>query len=187
MRLICLLCLLIVQALPVWAQMPVTRLVVGNAAAASVVTAQWDANTDGVTTGYQLLYGTVAGGPYPTIIDTGTATSQVVRDLMPGVPYYFVARAYDAAKVFSPFSNQATVTTAAQTTSTTPCAYVAPNSTVMETRPIGTALQGFNPMAGQAQRIGDLRSWGWKVEWQFDPATQRLFLMAWCQGLGTPG
>jgi hypothetical protein len=75
----------------------------------------------------------------------------------------------------------AAVSRAAELQTVDSCTYIPPGG-AQDTRPIGHALQGFNLMAGQAARIGDLRRWGWRVEWQFDPGSERLFLMAWCVG-----
>jgi hypothetical protein len=72
------------------------------------------------------------------------------------------------------------------------CSYTPVGSTVAETRPSGSVLQGFNAIGpagatgNQAFRIGQLRSWGWLVEWQFVDGSvradklDRLFLIATC-------
>ena len=76
--------------------------------------------------------------------------------------------------------------------SSTGCQYAAPGSTVMTTRPlyrvdpVNGSIQGFNPKEGQAARIAQLRSWGWKVEWQFVDGSfrtdkvDRVYLMIFC-------
>jgi hypothetical protein len=52
---------------------------------------------DGVqgATGYRLYYGE-ASGQYPTVLDTGPATTASVGGLVDGTCYYFVATALDA-------------------------------------------------------------------------------------------
>lgn len=62
------------------------------------------------------------------------------------------------------------------------CAYTPPGG-VAGTRPVGYTVQGVNPEAGQAARFAQLRKDGWFVEWQWDPALRRLFVMAECRGL----
>ena len=69
------------------------------AAQARPYTLQWDANTDGVTTGYQISYGTAPGSYGSTAdIDVGNVTAFQV-DLAPGTTYYFIVRAYGAGNV----------------------------------------------------------------------------------------
>lgn len=54
----------------------------------------WDANTDGVTTGYVVFYGTAPGAYQPANgVDVGNTTEFQV-DLTPGSTYFFVVRAY---------------------------------------------------------------------------------------------
>lgn len=77
-----------------------------------------------------------------------------------------------------------------------PCTYMAPGSTVMEQRPIGQKMQGFNPIGpsgianNQADRIRQLEAWGWRVslsqfvEGNLRPdKIDRLFLIVECKGL----
>lgn len=119
-----------------------------------------------------------AGTP---LICTAPAPAETVALLaVPGQHEVAVglARLDPASGVRSPVARSM----AAQIESVTGCTYIPNGSAVEEMRPIGYAMQGFNAMAGQAQRIGDLRGWGWRVEWQLDPASQKLFLMAWCVG-----
>lgn len=75
----------------------------------------------------------------------------------------------------------------------TSCQYIPPGKTVMETRPVGTSLPGFNSAndatqrAEQAQRIADLRAWGWTVDLSYVNGSgradgiDRVFLVAICQ------
>jgi hypothetical protein len=77
-----------------------------------------------------------------------------------------------------------------------PCTYIAPGGSVMETRPVGQMMQGFNPIGvsgvvnNQADRIRLLKTWGWTVDLaQFVEGNlradkiDRLFLIVRCVGL----
>ena len=57
-----------------------------------------------------------------------------------------------------------------------------PSGGAVGRRAIGDTLQGINGEAGQAVRIQQLRSWGWRVEWDWDGAARRVLVMAWCTG-----
>lgn len=86
----------------------VALLLAVTGASAQTVTAAWDRNTDGVTVGYRLYYGT-ASGVYSTHIDTSD-TVQAPITLAPGSTYYFIVRAYNAASQFGPASSEMSVT-----------------------------------------------------------------------------
>ena len=69
------------------------------------------------------------------------------------------------------------------------CQYAAPGVPIDQAthRDIGHSIQGENPIVTpsgqtQAQRIWQLRAWGYKVEWQHI-GNAKLFLMAWCVGV----
>lgn len=69
------------------------------------------------------------------------------------------------------------------------CQYAAPGVPIDQAthRDIGHSIQGENPIVTpsgqtQAQRIWQLRAWGYKVEWQHI-GNSKLFLMAWCVGV----
>jgi hypothetical protein len=65
-------------------------------------TLEWDANTDNVTTGYRVYYGTAPGTYHPAEgIDVANAT-EFQLDLLPGITYYFVVRAYNANDELGP-------------------------------------------------------------------------------------
>lgn len=78
-----------------------------------------------------------------------------------------------------------------------PCDYAVPGSIVMETRPVGQTIQGFNPIGpsgtvnNQGDRIRQLLIWGWSllvppqfVDGSIRPdKTDRLFLIVQCRGL----
>jgi large repetitive protein len=62
----------------------------------------WDANSDGVTNGYRIYYGTAPGAYQPVDgIDVGNVT-EFQLDLTPGLSFYFVVRAYDAEGELGP-------------------------------------------------------------------------------------
>lgn len=71
------------------------------------VTAAWDANTDGLTAGYQVVVATTAGVTVATL-NVGTATS-VVLPLQPGAAYSVTVRAYTASGALGPPSVEAVV------------------------------------------------------------------------------
>ena len=68
------------------------------------MTAIWEPAGDPVTVGYRLYYGPSSGN-YVIEIDVGNVTSRRL-DLIPGIPYFFVVRAYNAAGVVGPPSNE---------------------------------------------------------------------------------
>jgi hypothetical protein len=76
------------------------------AAQTTTVTATWEANTDSLTRGYILYYGT-SPGSYQWSQDTGAQTSAQIT-LSQGSRYYFIVRAYDATGVLGPPSTEAT-------------------------------------------------------------------------------
>ena len=57
-------------------------------------TLAWDANPEPDVTGYRLLYGTTSGD-YTQAIDAGNTTTATVANLVTGIPYFFVATAYN--------------------------------------------------------------------------------------------
>lgn len=77
------------------------------AAQPRTVSAEWDANTDGATTGYVLSYGTEPG-VYRWTQDAGNATSVRVT-LESGAAYYFSVSAYDARGTRGAGSAEATI------------------------------------------------------------------------------
>jgi hypothetical protein len=80
----------------------------GTAASAQArpYTLRWDANFDGLTTGYLISYGTASGVYGSTAdIDVGNVTSFQV-DLNPGTTYFFIVKAYDAAHQVGPSSTE---------------------------------------------------------------------------------
>ena len=69
------------------------------------VTLQWDPNPEADLAGYKVYYGTSSGN-YSNSLDVGNTTTCTVSNLQDGMPYYFVATAYDAAFVESEFSSE---------------------------------------------------------------------------------
>jgi hypothetical protein len=80
--------------------------------ATGIVTAFWDASTDGVTIGYRLFYGLVPAfdDNDAVKIEAGAATSVAlpIAMMQAGRLYYFRVRAYNMAGVMSPPSNEVT-------------------------------------------------------------------------------
>jgi len=71
-----------------------------SAQRARAVTLAWDPSPDTNVAGYYVHYGTVSGS-YTTHVDTGSATTFQVTDLVPGTTYYFAVTAYNAQKIQS--------------------------------------------------------------------------------------
>jgi putative Ig domain-containing protein/fibronectin type III domain protein len=80
----------------------VLLLVPALAHAASVVL-EWDRNSDGLTAGYYVYYGTQSGN-YSGSVDVGSSTSAVVNMNDPSATYYFAVQAYSATGEKSPLS-----------------------------------------------------------------------------------
>ena len=71
-------------------------LAVASTAEARPYRLLWDANTDGITAGYFVYYGTAPGTYQPADgVDAGNTTEFQVN-LLPGNTYYFQVRAYDS-------------------------------------------------------------------------------------------
>jgi hypothetical protein len=79
-------------------------------ARASSLTLEWNANTDGVTTGYVLVYGLTSGG-YTAQINVGNNDIYVLSGLSDATTYYIAVRAYDAAGNVSALSPEIAVKT----------------------------------------------------------------------------
>jgi uncharacterized protein YxeA len=80
-------------------------LVFAVTALAADVTLQWDPNSEPDLAGYKIYYGTASrtyGGP----IDVGNVTQHTVRDLEPGIKYFFAATAYNEDGYESDYSNE---------------------------------------------------------------------------------
>jgi len=80
----------------------VLLLVPALAHAASVVL-EWDRNSDGLTAGYYVYYGTQSGN-YTGSVDVGSSTSAVVNLNDPSATYYFAVQAYSSTGEKSPLS-----------------------------------------------------------------------------------
>jgi hypothetical protein len=77
--------------------------ILANLAWAGTLTLAWNASPG--ATSYRLHYGE-ASGHYPTVLDTGPATTASVGGLTENTCYYFVATALDDADDESAFSNE---------------------------------------------------------------------------------
>lgn len=86
-------------------------LFLGAATAASaqtsVVTAAWDPNTDGQTSGYMIYYGS-SSGSYQWSYDAGNQTSAQLT-LSRGATYYFTVRGYNTSAQLGPAAAEATI------------------------------------------------------------------------------
>jgi Malectin domain/Fibronectin type III domain len=71
-------------------------------AAGASVMLQWDPSSG--ATGYRIYYG-LAGGSYPTVVETGAAPSSSISGLTEGTRYFFAATAFNAHGE-SDFSNE---------------------------------------------------------------------------------
>jgi hypothetical protein len=78
-----------------------------SAYAQTTVTATWDRNTDALTAGYRVYYGT-SSGTYQWSLDVGNQVNAPIN-LSPGSTYYFAVRAYDVAYQYGPYSAEATI------------------------------------------------------------------------------
>jgi putative Ig domain-containing protein/glucodextranase-like protein len=79
---------------------------------AASVTLEWDSNSDTVTTGYFVYYGT-APGNYSGNVDVGNSTSAIVNLSDSAATYYFAVQAYSATGDKSPLSAELTWKTGA--------------------------------------------------------------------------
>ena len=70
---------------------------------AASVTLEWDRNSDDVTAGYYVYYGTSSGN-YSGNVDVGSSTTAVVNLNDPYATYYFAVQAYSATGDRSPMS-----------------------------------------------------------------------------------
>lgn len=84
------------------------------ASPAQAITASWDPNPPGVpapgdTAGYRVFYGEQSG-EQTVEIEAGMATTVVIPGLQPGVRYFFIVRAYNAAGRLGPVSPEVAFT-----------------------------------------------------------------------------
>ena len=77
----------------------------------TTVDVTWKLNTDGITTGYNVYYATVSGGPY-TQLNGAPLTANFYRHsgLTNGTTYYYIVRAVDASANLSDPSAQVSAT-----------------------------------------------------------------------------
>ena len=76
-----------------------------SAASANSLTIAWDPATDGLTTGYFVVYGT-ASGVYTSRINVGLVTTYRVDGLQDGTRYYFRVQAYGNSGEVSDYSTE---------------------------------------------------------------------------------
>jgi hypothetical protein len=124
----------------------------------------WNANTDSVTTGYYVYYGT-APGTYQPIdgIDVGNVT-EFQLNLTPGQTYYFVVRAYDASDVLGPPSPELSFFVPTVTISTNLTSPQTPGSQIMVN---AAGLSG----GFEYQFVRQSPSGVWSVVQAYSPAT----------------
>jgi hypothetical protein len=85
-------------------------LLVAAPSSAANVTIQWDANSDDMTIGYVVYYGTKSR-VYSRRVDVGFATTYAVTNLASNTTYFFAVRAYDKSGVLSDLSQEVSATT----------------------------------------------------------------------------
>lgn len=83
-------------------------LAVTNASAGQSTLA-WDAEQNPAVAGYMVYYGQ-ASGSYASKVDAGMQTNLVLSNLVDGRTYYYAVTAYDASRIESGFSNEASAT-----------------------------------------------------------------------------
>ena len=72
------------------------------------VTLAWDAPS--TITGYQVSYGTVHGGPYPTMVNAGNNLTVTLTGLTSGTTYYAIVQSFDVNGNLSCTMNEITFT-----------------------------------------------------------------------------
>jgi hypothetical protein len=146
---------------------------------AAELTLAWDPPSDGITTGYIVLYGT-APHSYSQQVDVGYTTSYTVKNLLDGTTYYFAVRAYDATGVMSDPSAEvsgttppavAPVVTALSLTANVPSPQVIGTTVTW----LATATSGVAPYQFQwsLYRAGEwtVSSWLPNSTWTWTPTT----------------
>ena len=113
---------------------------------AASVTLEWDPNTDGVTAGYFVYYGTQAGN-YSGTVDVGSSTSAVVNLNDPNATYYFAVQAYSPTGERSPLSTEV-VWSQGGTTGDTPTGGTPTGGTPIGGTPTGGTPTGGTPTGG---------------------------------------
>ena len=129
----------------------VLLLVPALAHAASVVL-EWDRNSDGLTAGYYVYYGTQSGN-YTGSVDVGSSTSAVVNLNDPNATYYFAVQAYSSTGEKSPLSPeiawiQDVTSTGGTPTSGTPTSGTPSSGTPSSGTPTGGTPTSGTPSGG---------------------------------------
>jgi hypothetical protein len=76
-----------------------------NLLAQSSVTLAWNTNSDSVTRGYNVHYGT-ASQTYTSVASAGSVPAVTITNLTPGTTYYFAVGAYGSAGIEGPLSSE---------------------------------------------------------------------------------
>ena len=82
---------------------PLISLLVPALAEATSITISWDPNTDSVTAGYYVYYGTQSGN-YSGYVDVRTATTAIINTQDSTTTYYFAVQAYSSTGDRSQYS-----------------------------------------------------------------------------------
>lgn len=77
----------------------------GFSSSKGLVDFAWDANSDGVTTGYKIYYGSQSGN-YTQFINVGSNLQATISNLSVPATYYFAVVAYDVDGNESPVSDE---------------------------------------------------------------------------------
>jgi hypothetical protein len=103
-------------------------------AEATPVTLSWDPNTEPDLAGYILSYGIVSG-QYSSAVDVGNTTTFRFDPPDPSRVYYLAVRAYNAASLMSPYSNEVATTPAPPALTVTGI-----SSNLSSPQPLGTTI-----------------------------------------------
>ena len=124
----------------------VLLLVPALAHAASVVL-EWDRNSDGLTAGYYVYYGTQSGN-YTGSVDVGSSTSAVVNLNDPNATYYFAVQAYSSTGEKSPLSPEIAWIQDVTSTGGTPTSGTPTSGTPSSGTPTGGTPTSGTPSGG---------------------------------------
>jgi hypothetical protein len=131
--------------------------------ASGQVTLAWDASPE--ATGYRVHYG-VSSGNYTAMVDTASATTATISNLVGGNTYYFAVSAYSTPQMESALSDEI-----AYATSATPGGYTAPASITLS----ATASDSDGTVArvefyNGATKLGEKTSAPFTFNWTNVPA-----------------
>src|SRR5262245_3620433 len=100
-----------------------------SASAGQSVTLGWKPSPDTNAVGYAIYFGT-ASGSYTSRLDAGAKTTYTVTNLVEGIDYFFVTKAYDANGMESPPSNEVSFIVPDMTSPSVQVTAPAPSSTI---------------------------------------------------------